>query len=331
MLSLPLCVLSMFLLIFDAKNAIEGAKEGIILCLYTVIPSLFPYCVLSILFRSMIAGQPLRIMRPAERFLQIPEGFGTILLLGLLGGYPIGAICTEKAVKDKTFLPEDVKYLRAFANNAGPSFMLGITACYFSQKNYALMLMLIQILSSLMCCMLLSGRQPNGYCAKSPAKVNITDAIKQGCSAMMNVCGIIILFRAFMNILNRYLLLLVSPKAGAVIAGILELTNGITLLPALQRESLMFIAAAGMLTFGGLCVAMQTVSLSSPGAAKYYFIGKLLQTTVSVLLAIIYFYLKELSVFAYIAMFIILKLLRSAVNNKHFLIKNSGNLDINHV
>ena len=33
----------MLVLILDAKTALAGAKEGIQLCLYTVIPSLFPF------------------------------------------------------------------------------------------------------------------------------------------------------------------------------------------------------------------------------------------------------------------------------------------------
>ena len=35
--------LIMFILIIDAQTALKGAKEGVTLCLYTIIPSLFPF------------------------------------------------------------------------------------------------------------------------------------------------------------------------------------------------------------------------------------------------------------------------------------------------
>ena len=40
--------LGMLALILDGRTAIEGARQGIGLCLRTVIPSLFPFFVLSI-------------------------------------------------------------------------------------------------------------------------------------------------------------------------------------------------------------------------------------------------------------------------------------------
>ena len=40
-------LLGMILLILDGKTAVAGAQEGITLCLKTVIPSLFPFFILS--------------------------------------------------------------------------------------------------------------------------------------------------------------------------------------------------------------------------------------------------------------------------------------------
>jgi len=330
-LALSLCAASMVLLIFDAKQAMEGAKDGLILCLYTVIPTLFPYCVLSILFRSMISGRSLAVMRPLERFIQAPSGYGSILLLGMLGGYPTGAICMQEAIKDKSTQADDAKYLRAFCNNAGPSFIIGIVACCFKQKYYTVILILIQVLSALLCCLVFSKEYPVRCNTHAPKRITLTAAIKQGSMNMANVCGIIVLFRAFMNIIDRHMSIYIQQDIRVIIVGILELTNGITLLPTLKQESLMFVTAAGMLSFGGLCVTMQTLALSSPGSGRYYIVGKMIQSVVSMTLAVIYLKLKSFSVIIYVLIFGVIKFLKSTSKNKHFLLKNSGNFDIHHV
>ena len=46
----------MLALILDGRTAIDGARQGIELCLRTVIPSLFPFFVLSILLTSSLLG-----------------------------------------------------------------------------------------------------------------------------------------------------------------------------------------------------------------------------------------------------------------------------------
>lgn len=321
----------MLLLIFDAKHAIEGAKDGIILCLYTVIPTLFPYCVLSILFRSMISGRSLTILGAFERFIQVPKGYGTMLLLGMLGGYPAGAICIQEAIKDNSLRSDDVKYLRAFCNNAGPSFIIGIVAYCFKQKNYAVILILMQFLSALLCCLIFSKEYIVRYNTYSPQKTNLSAAIKQGSMNMVNICGIIILFRAFMNIIDIHLSLYLSQDIWVIIVGILELTNGIILLPVLNQEPLMFIAAAGMLSFGGLCITMQTIAFSPSGTGKYYIVGKIIQALLSMILAVIYLKLKLLSIIIYFLIFGVIKLLKFTNKNGSFLLKNSSNFDKHHV
>ncbi len=331
LLLLTLCIFSMILLIFDSKHAIEGAKEGVMLCLYTVIPTLFPFCVLSILFRTMISNRSLPLVQTLERFCGMPEGCGTIFFLGLVGGYPIGAICIEQAVKEKCIEPNEAKHLRAVCNNAGPSFIIGMLAGTFQKMQYAFCLIVIQALSALLACLLLS-RNSTAKIQYHPQKnLMFTDAIKQACSSMVTVCGIIILFRVFMNIVKAILSPIISIEAWVVVVGILELTNGINLLSNLMQEELMFMVAAGMLAFGGICVAVQTMSVSSSGAGKYYLIGKAIQATISIILACIYINLGNLFIIIYIGLFSCVKLIKTKSKNKYNISKNSSNSNINAV
>ena len=71
----------LLILILDASTAIKGVREGIDLCIRTVIPALFPFFVLS----PMLTGAVTGVRIPALRFLGCPEGAESIYLIGLLG------------------------------------------------------------------------------------------------------------------------------------------------------------------------------------------------------------------------------------------------------
>ena len=89
---LGLCgVLAWFLA--DAGEIRQRAGEALALCGRSVVPSLFPFLVLSILLVSLGFGELLSpylagLMTPLFR---LPGCAGSALLLGLAGGYPIGA------------------------------------------------------------------------------------------------------------------------------------------------------------------------------------------------------------------------------------------------
>lgn len=71
--------------------------------------------------------------------------------------------------------------------------------------------------------------------------------------------------------------------ASVLIAGLLELSNGCWALNTIQSEQLRFVLCCGMLSFGGLCVAMQTASVIGQIPLDYYLAGKALQCILSTL------------------------------------------------
>ena len=86
----------MVVLILDSRTALMGASEGVALCLKTVIPSLFPFFILSGILSGSLMGLEFPILRPIGRVLGMPNGSEMLLVSGFLGGYPVGA----KAVRD---------------------------------------------------------------------------------------------------------------------------------------------------------------------------------------------------------------------------------------
>ena len=136
--------------IMDSRTAIMGATEGVDLCIRTVIPSLFPFLILSNLLTGSLMGMELRILRPIGRLFGLQQGAESLLIPGFLGGYPAGAHSISAAYKTGQLSKENAHKLLAYCNNAGPAFLFGIIGPIFPSLRYSLALWSIHIFSALL-------------------------------------------------------------------------------------------------------------------------------------------------------------------------------------
>jgi len=283
-----LAAIGLFILILDTKTALTGATQGLELCIRTVIPSLLPFFVLSILLTSACIGEDIPFLRPLGRLCGVVRGGESLLLVGMLGGYPAGAQCVAQAHRDGTLSKEDAERMIAFCNLAGPAFLFGIIAGKFSNPYAPWLLWGIHILSAILVAMVLPGRSKKDSLLCSGKPLSLTSALQQSLRIMASVCGWIVVFRIIVTFLERWLLWLLPIPVQVAITGFLELSIGCCDLGRIANEGLRLIAGAGMLAFGGLCVCMQTASVSDGLNLKTYISGKFLQVFFSVILASVF-------------------------------------------
>lgn len=273
--------LGMMILILDSKTALQGASDGLSLCIRTVIPSLFPFFVLSGILTSTLTGRQFPFLRPLCRLTGIPEGSESILITGLLGGYPVGAGCIAAAVKRGQLSRAEGQRMLGFCNNAGPSFLFGIAASLFPSRWMGWTLWGIHILSALLVGALIPRTVSTSTMIAPSAPASLPAALRSSLGAIASVCGWVILFRVLLAFMDRWIFWALPDGLVVAITGVLELTNGCCALASVENIGLRFLLCSGMLAFGGLCVAMQTVSAAEGVSMKYYFPGKLLQTLFS--------------------------------------------------
>lgn len=272
------------ILILDGRTALEGAQAGIDLCLRTVIPSLFPFFLLSILLTSSFMGMTLSVLRPVAKLFSIPEGAESLLVCAFLGGYPVGAQSISDGYHAGQLKKEDAQRMLAYCNNAGPAFLFGMVGAQFAEKWMAWALWGIHILSALLVSMVFSGN-PGRVKMGERKPVSLSGAMVSALRIMAQVCGWVILFRVIMAFLNRWVLWILPVEVQVTLTGLLELSNGCCVLASIEDTSLRFLICSGILAFGGLCVTMQTVSVTKGLRLKYYLLGKGLQTLLSLLLS----------------------------------------------
>lgn len=251
----------MAVLILDSATAVAGAVEGVKLCLWTVIPGLFPFFVLSGVLTSCLPR-------------------GGLMMAGILGGYPVGARNAALALEAGQVSREEAERLALLYNCPGPAFLFGVAAQLFTPGR-TVMLWGVYLASVGILRLLLPGKVT---VSPSRAPMGLNEAMTGAIRSMAGVCGWVVLMRTVLAVLDRWVLWLLPDWGRAMVCGILELTNGILLLRD-THEPLRFVMAAGFLGFGGICVMLQTMGVARRLSLKLYFPGKVFQSCVCICLA----------------------------------------------
>ena len=255
------------------------------MCLRTVIPSLFPFFVLSAILNSCLLGKTIRFLRPLGKLCNIPNGGESLLLLGYITGYPVGAQLICQGYKKKSLSAATAHRLLGFCNNAGPAFIFGMLSPIFTAQYVPWLLWGIHIVSGIIVGFMIPAEDNTECVIKESKPIPISNALQNALRSIATVCGWVVLFRILLGYINRWFLWRLSPPAQVIFAGILELANGCVALNSLPSAGLKFIIASGILAFGGLCVGMQTRSVTQDLGTGYYFPGKILQTLFSILIS----------------------------------------------
>lgn len=278
-----LAAIGILFCILDSKTALSGAMDGMDLCLRSIVPSIFPFMVLSGLLTSSVCGIKSRILRPLGLLIGIPDGTEGIFLTGLIGGYPIGAQAVHQAWQQGQLSKADARRMLAFCSNAGPSFLFGILGMQFSDINTIWLLWGIHILSAVCVGMILPGKSKADGSISPCAPLSLPQSLKKSVVTMGFICGWVILFRVLIAFLDRWALWILPVPGQVIIYGLLELANGCCNASLIFNEGMRFIICGIILAFGGICVLLQTVSVTGKLGISQYLLGKSIHGLISLI------------------------------------------------
>lgn len=276
----------MVFMVLDTGTAVSAATEGIGMCFRQLIPSLFPFLVMSGLLMDALQGFALPFLSPLERLCRIRPGSGSILLTGLLGGYPVGARAVYSCYQTGNLTREEAERMLGFCSNAGPSFLFGIVGPFFSGPVVPWILWAVHILSAILVGVVLPGGSGKDPKAGTPQKVSVPNVLEKAVRTMALICGWVILFRVILGFLDKWVLWMMPPWCRVILSGILELSNGCLMLDRIRSFPLRFLASGMILSFGGLCVAMQTMAICGDLGIGRYLKGKALQMLIFLVLSV---------------------------------------------
>ena len=278
---------AILIVILDSKTAVTSAADGIRMCTQQVIPAIFPILVLSIWLTNAMENTDFSVFWPLGRLLRIPHHAISLLIPAFFGGYPVGAQCTAEQWRHGRLSKDTAEKMLSFCNNAGPSFIFGFLPLVLSNSYRIWQIWLIHIGSAVLAGTILCNAQE-----QASHRVTVKNAPVMGTAvrAMALICGWVMIFRVFVGFLERWFLWRLPTLLSVILIGGLEVTNGCIHLQNIPDEALRAVLCAGMLSFGGLCVHMQTMTILQGLSVKKYWEGKLLQTLCSLLMATITVY-----------------------------------------
>lgn len=282
------CFSILFLLIIDTQTAKDSALAGIELCLKVLIPSLFPFFLMISYTNSLLTGHSFPWIRPLGRLLQIPQGGESILLLGFLGGYPVGAQLIGEMYRNKQISQQIAHILLGYCNNAGPAFIFGVTGLLFSNPWVPAVIWLIHIISAVLTGYLLPKPTLSQIEFGKTATISLTASMQKSIGICCAVCGWVVIFRIIQGYILKYLDEFAGSILMVILGGILELSTGCIALQELSSEAFRFILTSGFLAFGGTCVILQTASVTQDLGMGLYFPGKMIQTAIALIMSALF-------------------------------------------
>ncbi len=283
-------LLIFLILLISSDTAIEYMKKGLRLCVATVIPSLFPFMVISELIVS--SGIGLRLSRifakPMRALFNVSEGAASAYILGAVCGFPIGAKAAV-SMYDRGMMPKDeLERVLTFCNNPGSAFVISaVGVSFFGNKALGILLYICVILSSLII----------GFSAKlffpkakpTSAEINvsgscdvkmITDAVQSSALSMLTVCAYVVFFSAFVGCTGAILSHFSVPcEIIALIFGFFEISSGVGAAADVDIGMSAVLLCALFSGWSGLSVHFQIMSVCSGRNINFkpYFIAKAAQ------------------------------------------------------
>lgn len=276
----------------------DAARAALSLCAVTILPSLFPFFVLSILLSRL--GIPrtlgLRLGGAAERLFGVSGAGITALPVGLLGGYPMGAACVSELLSSREIDENEAGRLLLFCNNSGPAFLIGAVGIgAFGSARAGFLLYAAHVLAALLTGLLFrrpcGGRKKARPASAEPFASAFPAAVRQAVSAALTVCGFVVCFSVLLGLLEAWglpaLLGLVTPERRALLCGFFEIGSAVGALRGLGPSPARLALAAAILGWGGLSVHCQTAALfcESEISLRTHSLGRLCSALLSAAIA----------------------------------------------
>lgn len=251
------------LIIFSA-DAKAGAAEGLALAENTIIPSLTPLLILFLIIMKTGAKD---VIAKAFGFISVyffnlPHVTFPAIFLGLIGGYPTGALLTNELLIKGEIDEKQAQRMLRFNFCGGCGFIItAVGTTVLNSTKAGVILFASNVISAVIIGFILSfseKRNLQNYYSYTEDK-NFGDALTEATGSavrsILNITAFIILFCALNKILN-------IPQT---LMPFIEITAGIC-----GGNSYPLAQISAYLAFGGLCIHCQLLPVIANARMKYY-------------------------------------------------------------
>ena len=249
----------------NAEILNDSVIQSLNFCYYTIIPSLFPYMIISSLFsRSYHINQALSaIFKKIFSVLGICRIYTSQIILGNLCGFINGpkSICEHYNTKTSNY---DFNKAITLSSNAGLSFVVFIVGIKLWQNIYfGIVLYFFQVIVSFL--INFSRNSKSKFVSvefknQDPYQI-FSSSITSSAKTIFNICAFTIFSSLLVNILTSILNIKNSSCIYVLLSSFVDITQGVKSSLSLQNNFLCAFFTGFSVGFGGLSVAFQTFSI----------------------------------------------------------------------
>ena len=263
------CIAAAMVLLMYPQAVQTGVRRGLAICGNMLIPSLFPFLVLSgFWIRSGLAGGVGRRMTPLmQRMFGFSGSAAAAMIIALIGGYPAGANAVAQLCEQGELDHAQAKRLLRCCVCAGPAFIIGgIGVGMLGSVEAGVRLLAAHWLAFIV--VALTERQSSRISVTRRASaesvgVAVAQSVHAATQSLLSMCGFVLLASGVMSLLDALIGESLSPLWRCVLACVTEVSTGCVEAARMGRTMPFFLGAA--LGFGGLSVhgqiAARTASL----------------------------------------------------------------------
>ena len=303
-------ILLLFLLIFisSPKTYIQATLNGLTVWFYNVLPALFPFFIAS----KMLILMNIENIKPLDKItnkLFKVNNAGTIFLLSIISGYPVGAKLSCEAYLNGQTDSKSAKKILSFCSVSGPMFIIGsIGVGVFRSAKVGYILLICHIIGAIINGIIFRNAYKNeeqelhSYQSRKKSANILADSMYDSIISILLVGGYIVFAFVIIEVLKN---LNIIPTLSQTLAtvfrvpqkeklinsiGIFEMTCGLINVGQLNLSNSVNICIASFLIgFGGISIFLQSLNFTKELKIKksFYFFQKLCQGLITLLVSVL--------------------------------------------
>lgn len=295
--------------LIESADVLESVKFSFNIWENSIFPSLFPFFVIGNILIDLGFPKLLgTLLKDVMYKLFKINGTGAfIIILSILSGFPSSAKYTKELYLNGEINNKEATKLLTFTHFSNPLFILGtLSITFLNNKEIGMCILISHYIGNLFIGLIFR----NYYISKKDTtKVSLknaiismnssrtdksfgqmlSNAITSSISTLLLILGTVTIFLVLTTLINNNLS--VSLYYKSIINGIFEMTQGLKYLSMLKiplyKQALISVF---FISFGGLSVHMQVLSIISDTKIKYfpYFISRILHASISTIIFFIW-------------------------------------------
>lgn len=288
--------------LLESSSVLETVMFSFNVWAYNLFPSLFPFFVISSIlidcgFAQFLSSLLSKFMYKVFKV----NGMGAfILIMSMLSGFPSSAKYTKELYLNNSINDKEATKLLTFTHFSNPLFILGtISVIFLNNYEAGIIILIIHYFCNIIIGLIfrnyyISNKEDASLklaFVNMNKKINETnksfgeiihDALTSSISTLLLVLGVVTMFLVLTTLINNNLP--ISDYYKAIINGVFEMTQGLKSISILDIPlKVKSIFCVFFISFGGLSVHMQIISIISGTKIKYYpyFIARIIHGALS--------------------------------------------------